>query len=90
MGADVPADAAVAPATTAVAPATGSKVASVLESPLLPKAAMVASAYHGLRRNHGSLVWGLVWGVAGHLLPLLVPALAVAQGFAKPRRCGGD
>ncbi len=62
-------------------------VQSLLDSPALPKISMVVSAYHGLRRNRGSLAWGLAWGVAGRLFPLLVPALAVAQGFAKEKTC---
>lgn len=59
----------------------------VLDSPLLPKAAMVLSAYHGLRRNRGSILWGLAWGAAGRLFPLIVPALAIAQGYGKEKSC---
>lgn len=71
-------------AVTAKPPAT---LSSMLDSPIVPKAAMVMAAYHGLRRNNGSLVWGAIWGLAGHLLPLLVPALAVAQGYARKKEC---
>ncbi len=60
---------------------------SLLDNPAIPKIAMVLSAYHGLRRNRGSIGWGLAWGVAGRLFPFLVPALAVAQGFAKEKGC---
>lgn len=53
----------------------------------LPKVSMVVSAYHGMRRNRGSILWGLAWGAAGRMFPLLVPALAFAQGFAKEKSC---
>ena len=53
----------------------------------LPKVSMVLSAYHGMRRNRGSILWGLAWGAAGRVFPLLVPALAFAQGFAKEKTC---
>jgi hypothetical protein len=43
-----------------------------------------ASAYHGYRRND-SLVWGVVWGVLGGAFPIITPAIALAQGFAKPK-----
>lgn len=69
------------------ADATPAPATSLLDSPALPKVAMVISAYHGLRRNRGSLLWGLAWGVAGRLFPLMVPALAVAQGYAEEKRC---
>jgi len=42
------------------------------------------SAYHGLKRNHGSIPWALGWGFAGAVLPVITPAIALAQGFAKP------
>lgn len=43
-----------------------------------------ASAYHGAMRNKGSVGYGFLWGVAGALSPIVTPAIAVAQGFAKP------
>ena len=60
---------------------------ALLDHPALPKVSMVLSAYHGMRRNRGSIAWGLAWGLAGRLFPLIVPALALAQGFAKERDC---
>jgi hypothetical protein len=47
-------------------------------------ASMAASAYHGYRRNN-SIGWALWWGLMGALFPILVPVLAVAQGFGKRR-----
>jgi hypothetical protein len=46
-----------------------------------------AMAYHGVKRNHGSIGWGIWWGFAGALFPIFVPILSVAQkpGFAKPK-----
>ena len=50
----------------------------------------LAAGYHGVRRNNGSIFWGLVWALAAFVSPVngvLVPAFGVAQGFAqaKPR-----
>lgn len=44
-----------------------------------------AMAYHGFKRNNGSIGWAVVWGVFGWLLFPVTPAIAVAQGFAKPK-----
>jgi hypothetical protein len=46
-------------------------------------ASMALSAYHGYKRND-SVGWAVVWGLAGGLFPVLVPAIAVAQGFGEP------
>lgn len=43
---------------------------------------MAASAYHGYKRNQ-SVGWALVWGALGAMFPILVPTIAVAQGFGK-------
>lgn len=43
-----------------------------------------ASAYHGAKRHGGSAGWGLVWGALGVLFPVVTPAVAIAQGYAKP------
>ena len=39
-------------------------------------------AYHGYKRND-SLIWGIAWAVAGAALPVVAPAIALAQGFGK-------
>ncbi len=44
------------------------------------------AAYHGVKRNNGSVGWGLVWGAAGTFAPIITPAIAIGQGFAKPKR----
>lgn len=41
----------------------------------------IASGYHGVSRNGGSILWGLVWFAAGAALPGFVPIVAVAQGY---------
>jgi hypothetical protein len=41
------------------------------------------SAYHGYRRNNGNLGWALAWFLAGSALPIVVPAIAFTQGYAK-------
>lgn len=43
-----------------------------------------ASAYHGYKRND-SVGWAVVWGLLGSLFPVITPAIALAQGFAKPK-----
>lgn len=42
------------------------------------------SAYHGVKRNHGSAAWGLAWGFCGAIFPIITPVVAVAQGYAEP------
>jgi hypothetical protein len=40
------------------------------------------SAYHGTKRNN-SIGWGIAWGLLGGAFPILTPAIAFGQGFAK-------
>jgi len=47
-------------------------------------ASAAAGAFHGYRRNQ-SIAWALVWAVLGGMFPVVVPAIALAQGFGKPR-----
>lgn len=42
-----------------------------------------ASAFHGTRRNNGSIFWGGVWFLGGLLFPAITPAIALGQGFTK-------
>lgn len=43
------------------------------------------SAYHGTKRNN-SVGWGIAWGILGYIAPVLTPAIAFGQGFAKPAK----
>jgi hypothetical protein len=43
-----------------------------------------ASAYHGYKRNE-SVGWAVVWGILGSMFPIITPAVALAQGFGKPK-----
>jgi len=45
----------------------------------------LACGYHGVRRNNGSIGWGLWWSFAGGMFPILVPVLALGQGFGRPK-----
>lgn len=45
----------------------------------------IAGAWHGTKRN-GSVLWGVVWGAAGGAFPIVVPTIAIAQGFGKKVR----
>lgn len=46
---------------------------------------MGVSAYHGYKRNK-SVGWALVWGLMGGVLPVITPAVAIAQGYGKRSR----
>lgn len=66
-----------------VAPASNGVSAGVsLAFALLSTASMGVSAYHGYKRNQ-SIGWALVWGFFGGVFPVIVPVIAVAQGFGK-------
>jgi len=43
-----------------------------------------AGAYHGYLRNNGSIGYAVLWAVLGGMFPVVVPAIAYAQGFGKP------
>jgi hypothetical protein len=43
----------------------------------------LASAFHGSRRNGGSIFWGLTWFGLGAFFPVVTPVIAAAQGFGK-------
>lgn len=52
---------------------------------LLRVSSGAVSAYHGTKRNEGSWGWGLWWFVWGAALPIVIPAIAYAQGFGQPK-----
>lgn len=47
-------------------------------------ASAAASAYHGYKRND-SVGWAIGWFLFGSILPAITPAVALAQGFGKPK-----
>lgn len=47
---------------------------------------MALSAYHGLKRNRGSVGYAVLWGLAGGMFPVLTPVIAFGQGFAEPEK----
>lgn len=51
---------------------------------VLAAASTGISAYHGYKRND-SVGWAIVWGLLGGMFPIIVPAVALAEGFAKPK-----
>jgi hypothetical protein len=62
--------------------------AKTFDMGLVRKASALAAGYHGVKRNNGSIFWGLLWAAAAFITPLygtLVPAFAAAQGFGRPR-----
>jgi len=52
---------------------------------LLATASAAVSGFHGYRRNK-SIGYGILWFILGGLFPVIVPTIAVAEGFGKPKR----
>lgn len=69
---------AIRPAGQADAPLSTVSIAIVTTSVAL-------AAYHGYKRNQ-SIAWALWWAFAASLLPVVVPAIAIAQGYGQPSR----
>lgn len=62
--------------------------APAFDKSLIRKAAVLASAYHGVKRHNGSVLWGLLWAAAAYVTPVygvLVPAIGVAQGYGRAK-----
>lgn len=88
-----------APATVDAQPVANLReVATVVREDVLPAVStgqMILSllgagigAFHGARRNGGSVWWGLVWGTAGAAAPVITTGIAVAQGVGRPKGKG--
>lgn len=60
---------------------TASQISRVAWS-LASLVSMGAAAYHGSKRNGGSIGWGIWWGLMGGIFPVITPAIGVGQGFA--------
>jgi len=81
-----------APATPVIAPSgeptTGTtNIADFRPTPVMSvviAASAAASAFHGYRRNEGSIGYALLWAGMGLLFPVITPAIAIAEGFAEP------
>lgn len=41
-------------------------------------------AYHGYKRHHDSIGWGIGWAFVGGLFPIITLPVSLAQGFGKP------
>lgn len=50
----------------------------------LSLAGAALGAWHFTKRHRGSAGWGFVGAVAGAMFPVVVPVIAVAQGFGEP------
>ena len=62
--------------------------AQPFDTGLIRKAAALAAAYHGVKRNNGSIFWGVIWAAAALVTPfygVFVPVWAAGQGFAQAR-----
>lgn len=44
------------------------------------------SGYHGYKRNRSSVGAAIGWGVLGFFFPLITGVVALAQGYAEPKR----
>ena len=62
-------------------PAQPSKLSIVFQ--IARTAATMASAYHGYKRNNGSIKWAVGWTLVP---PVIAIPLMLAQGFAQPER----
>lgn len=51
----------------------------------LALAGAATGIYHGYKRNHGSIGWGLGWGLFGSVAPVISIPLSIAEGFGKPQ-----
>jgi hypothetical protein len=51
---------------------------------VLSVAGMGTGAYHGYKRNRGSVGWAIGWGLLGGLFPIITIPVSLAQGFGKP------
>lgn len=51
---------------------------------LAATASGIGCAYHGVKRNNGSVGWGVAWFFLGSMFFPIAPAIALAQGFGKP------
>lgn len=51
---------------------------------LLGLAGTALGAYHGYRRNRGSIGWAIGWGLLGGMFPVITVPVALAQGYGKP------
>ncbi len=49
-------------------------------------AGAISGAYHGYKRNNGSVGWAFGWSVFGGLLPFFSIPLSLAEGFGKPEK----
>lgn len=49
-------------------------------------AGMGLGAYHGYKRNGGSVGWAIGWGLLGGIFPIIVIPVAFAQGIGKRKR----
>jgi len=50
---------------------------------LISAASAGVSAYHGYKRNNGSIGWAVGWGLLGGIFPVITPAIAFAQGLGE-------
>lgn len=41
-------------------------------------------AYHGYKRNRGSIGWAIGWALLGSIFPVITLPVSLAQGFGKP------
>lgn len=51
---------------------------------VLGLAGTALGAYHGYRRNRGSIGWAIGWGLLGGMFPVITVPVAFAQGYGKP------
>lgn len=50
---------------------------------VLTLSSAAVSAFHGTRRNGGSIFWGVWWFILGAVFPVVTPIVGAAQGFGQ-------
>lgn len=50
---------------------------------ILTLSSAAVSAFHGVRRNGGSIFWGVWWFALGAIFPVITPIVGVAQGYGQ-------
>lgn len=75
------------PSSTPLVTTTSSTSGTLLTVWWLASLASIGlSAYHGYRRSRGSVGAAVGWGILGGIFPLVVPLVAMTQGYAEPLR----
>lgn len=71
-----------------VEPGQGAGLGSAIYG-ALSIAGATTGAYHGLKRNNGSVGWAVAWFLLGGMFPFATIPISLAQGFGEPEKKSG-